>query len=265
MKCNIVCGFAITALFFAAPFSAASAADMPLKAPPPPPAPAINWTGLYIGGDVGGLWTSNTANWNPLPTPFDFGTFGTSGSNGGSSLVGGLHAGYDWQFASTWVAGIEGDWSWTRAKGSSSGPWNFDPPPGATPNAFTNMSSTLDWMASIRPRLGYLVLPNLLAYGTGGAAWGKFDYAANNSNGPVPVPYITNAAFSNTTSGYVVGGGLEWAMTNNWLLRGEYLFYRFNNGPSVIAPAVNYPANPSGYTWSGTNVSVARVGLSYKF
>ena len=161
----------------------ALAADMAVKAPPPPvAAPTYSWTGFYIGGDIGGLQTSNTATWNPLPSPIAFGKSPSTGGTGGSSFVGGLHAGYNWQFAPTLVTGIEGDWSWTKASGSFSQPWIGIPPPNL-PGAVTNMSSTLDWMSSIRARLGYLVLPNLLAYGTGGAAWAKIDYAANNHGG----------------------------------------------------------------------------------
>jgi opacity protein-like surface antigen len=63
----------------------------------------------------------------------------------------------------------------------------------------------------------------------------------------------------------VAGGGLEWAMTTNWLLRGEYLFYSLSGSPSVVVPVANYPGFPSGYSWSNTNVGVGRLGLSYKF
>ena len=242
----------------------ALAADMAVKAPPAPvPASAPpGWTGFYVGGDVGGAWTSNTGTWAPLPSPLAFGVFGQSGSNGGSSFVGGLHAGYNWEFAPTWVAGIEGDWSWAAAKGSFSQAWTITPPPGPCPGCFTSMSSHLDWISSLRARFGYLVTPTVMAYATGGVAWGKFDYAANNSNA---VTYVTNAAFSSTQTGFAVGGGLEWAMTKNWLVRAEYLYYRFNNGPSVVANSTAFPANPSGYSWSSTNVNVARAGLSYKF
>jgi outer membrane immunogenic protein len=250
--------------------SVATAADVPAKGVWSTKVPAaaleVNWTGFYVGGDLGGLWSSNTGAWAPLPSPAVFGVFGQSGSNGGSSFIGGLHAGYNWQFAPTWVAGIEGDWSWIKASGSFSQIWAFDPPPGTLTGSFTNMSSSLDWVASLRARLGYLFFHNLLAYGTGGVAWTKIDYAANNSSGFVGLgSYITNAAVSSTQTGYTVGGGLEWAITNNWLLRGEYLYYHFNSGPSVVAQSINFPTFPSSYSWSSTNVSVARVGMSYKF
>jgi outer membrane immunogenic protein len=123
------------------------------------------------------------------------------------------------------------------------------------------MGSSLDWVSSLRARLGYLVMPNLMTYGTVGGAWGKVDYTASNSGGVVP--YRTSAAFSKTQGGWVADAGLEWMMTNNWLLRGEYLYYSLNSSPSTVAGSTG-PLGPSGYSWSNTNLSVARAALSYK-
>ena len=110
---------AITALIGVRAF----AADMVVKAPPPAPPPVYSWTGFYVGGDLGGAWTSNTGTWNPLPSEAAFSEYNQIGGNGGSSFLGGFHAGYNYQFAPTWVSGLEGDWSWTKAKGSFTQPW----------------------------------------------------------------------------------------------------------------------------------------------
>jgi outer membrane immunogenic protein len=240
---------------------AADLAPLPYRVPPPVFVPVFTWTGFYVGGNIGGAATSVNELWSP--------TFGVSpilGSTGGTSLAGGVQAGYDWQFAPTWVAGIEGDLSWASARGSINQPWVLYPSGSLVPGSFTSMSSTLDWVSSIRVRLGYLVTPTLLAYATAGGAWGKFDYAASNSAPSAPPPsYATSTAFSTTQGGWVAGGGLEWAMTTNWLLRGEYLFYSLSGSPSLLVPAANYPGFPSGYSWSNTNVGMVRLGLSYKF
>jgi outer membrane immunogenic protein len=235
------------------------------RAPPPVLVRAFSWTGFYIGANVGGAATSINELWSPLPSSATFGAFPIAGSTGGASFTGGFQAGYNWQFAPTWVAGIEGDWSWADARGNINQPWVLDPSGAVVAGSVTSMSSTLDWVSSIRARLGYLITPTLMAYGTAGGAWGKIDYAANNFAPATPPPYATSAAFSNTQGGWVAGGGLEWAFTPHWLLRGEYLFYGLSGFPSVVAPSANYPALPSGYSWSNTNVGVARVGLSYKF
>jgi outer membrane immunogenic protein len=186
--------------------------------------------------------------------------------HGRIAFAGGVQAGYDWQFAPAWVAGIEGDWSWANARGTITQPWALYPGGATVAGSFTSMSSTLDWVSSIRVRLGYLVMPTLLVYGTAGGAWGKIDYAASSFAPATPPPqYAASTAFSNTQGGWVVGGGLEWAMTTNWLLRGEYLFYSLSGFPLVVVPAASYPGFPSGYSWSNTNVGVGRLGLSYKF
>lgn len=243
----------------------ADAADLsPMASKTSPlPAPVDSWTGFYVGGDIGGAWSSNTATFDPLPTPggIAFGIAAISGRNYGSGAIGGLHAGYNWQFAPTWVTGIEGDWSWSKAGGSMSGPWVAIPPAVVFPPSFTTMSSRLDWVTSVRARFGYLVTPNLLAYATGGMAWAKTDYAATASG----FLYFANTTFSQTQLGYTLGGGLEWAITTNWLLRAEYLFYNFGHAPNVVVAAVGGSANPSGFSWTATNLSVLRGGLSYKF
>lgn len=204
------------------------------------------------------------ALWSPVPSSAAFGAFPAAGNTGGSSAIGGFQVGYNWQFAPTWVAGIEGDWSWANAGSSFNQPWVVNPGGAAVSGSFTSMSSTLDWVSSLRARLGYLVLPNLMAYGTAGGAWGKVDYAASNFAPGTP-GYATSTAFSSTQGGWVAGGGLEWMIRPNWLLRGEYLYYSLNGSPTVAAGSASAPGFPSGYSWSNTNVSVARAALSYKF
>jgi outer membrane immunogenic protein len=161
-----------------------------------------------------------------------------------------------------WVGGIEGDWTWAKARGTLTQPWVAEPGLAVNPGSVTTMSTSLDWLASARGRVGYLVAPKLLAYATGGIAWARLDYAASNTD---TVVYSTSAALSRTATGYAIGGGVEWEMTCNWFVRAQYLYYRFDAGPSVIAQAISAPASPSGYSWSNTAVSVATGGLSYKF
>jgi outer membrane immunogenic protein len=244
----------------------AIAADLPYKARPLVAAPAAGWTGFYLGANVGGVWTHSDGTRNPIPSPAAFGVNPVTGAIDASGVAVGMHGGFNYQFAPSFVAGIEADWTWTNA--SSSFTQTLTRIGTATPVAgtFATMSTKLDWLASVRGRLGYLVTPDLLAYVTGGGAWGGVNYAANVSNGVAagPTSYVAPVTFSNTPSGYVVGGGLEWKMAGNWLVRGEYLFYRLG-GASATGTSVNFPAFPSGYVWSNMNINEGRVGLSYKF
>lgn len=255
---------AVTAI--AALSAPAFAADLPVKAPPRVAAPAYTWTGFYVGADLGGVWKHNTATWNPLPSSAAFGVFPISGDNNGSGVTAGFHAGYNWQFAPTWVVGLEGDWSWANAKGTLTQPWLLNPGGGVVAGSFTTMSTKLDWLASIRGRLGFLVTPSLLVYGTAGVGFGDFKYTAANSNGLVGVANYTTAFSSSTTeTGWVAGGGVEWAFWEHWSVRAEYLHYGFDHGPNAIVGAASAPAFPSNYVWSRNNVDVGRAGVSYKF
>jgi opacity protein-like surface antigen len=94
-----------------------SAAQPMYKAPPMMTAP--NWTGFYIGGDIGGAWSHSDSSWFALPSAATFGVNSTGGSNDGSGFLGGVHLGYNYQFAPAWVAGLEGDWTWTHTRGSN--------------------------------------------------------------------------------------------------------------------------------------------------
>ena len=157
--------------------SIASAADLPVKAPPPAPmAPPYSWTGFYVGGDVGAIRNRSSGEWDPLPNRDFFGELSIAGDLKKTAFIGGLHAGYNWQFAPTWVVGIEGDMSWTDAKGEFTMPWTrlIGGAAGANrPDAHTSMSIGPDWIATVRGRIGYLVVSNALRISPGGARVGQ--------------------------------------------------------------------------------------------
>jgi outer membrane immunogenic protein len=180
--------------------SAAYAADIAVKAAPPAPAPIPpSWTGIYFGGDLGGAWMSdrnftfadlgNAASNTCGPCTLPYSSPPLSSHNE-SSAFGGLFAGYNWQFSPTsgwgnWVVGVEGDISWSNLRASASGPLFSDagPTSAIVPVPGSNLSFDTDnqWIATVRGRLGWLWTPSLLIYGTGGAAWGRFDNSADAS------------------------------------------------------------------------------------
>jgi outer membrane immunogenic protein len=251
----------------------ASAADLAARAPvykAPPPAPApYSWTGFYVGGDIGALWTHSGAGvWDPGPNPFSFGEFPITGNlQKDGQFVGGVHVGYNYQFAPTWVAGIEGDWSGTDAKASFTRSW-INTVVGLRPDSQSTLSIKENWLATVRARIGYLVTPAALVYFTGGAAWGDFDYAANAHN--ETFTYVATSQFSKTQAGYVLGGGFEYEFWGNWSARAEYLYYHLSTTAATTAfdGTGNFPPPtfPSGFAWTGgTNINVVRAGVSYKF
>lgn len=244
-----------TAAFVAFTITSASAADMAprYKAPPPIVAPVWSWTGFYAGLHVGGGFSdTNVFATNQFFPAFDPGSFGTDGSG----VVGGGQIGYNWQFAPNWLLGIEGDISGTGIRNNATVPiTQLGVPVGAGFNHVADRS--IDWMASIRGRLGW-VWDRWLVYGTGGAAWADVNYRTDYTNFGTNIPVSTNV----TLSGWVAGGGVEYAVANNWTVRAEYLYYDFGDetiiNPTVV-PGLNYLST------FDNKIHVVRAGVNYKF
>jgi outer membrane immunogenic protein len=173
--------------------SSAYAADMPVKAPPAPyiPAPVWNWTGFYIGVNLGGTW----ANTNSENFTGDM-----------SGVVGGGQVGYNWQVNNV-LLGVEGDFNGTSLRNSND---VFVPGVGAF-----STEAKLPWFATARGRLGWVNGP-WLVYATGGAAWVNFEANITGPGGSVS----DNA----TRSGWTAGGGVEWMFLPKWSAKLEYLF-----------------------------------------
>src|SRR5262249_27412556 len=131
------------------------------------------------------------------------------------------------------------------------------------------------WFATARVRAGFTPWERVLIYGTAGVAWSNFTSNTAVSFATPANPFT--AVFSGATHagsvstnqvGWVAGGGVEWALTNNWSVKAEYLSLRFD-GFNYASPltAATFPFAP-GYAWN-TNISlreqVARIGVNYKF
>src|SRR5882757_5650346 len=133
----------------------AMSADLSVKAPvykAAPPVYAYNWTGCYVGGNVGGLWARK--DWTVT------GTGQAIGSHDADSWLGGVQGGCNYQFAGGWVVGIQGDYDWTDAKGSSA---------DLIANGFSEQSKIRS-LASVTGRVGY-AWDRFLGYVKGGGAW----------------------------------------------------------------------------------------------
>lgn len=251
----------VSALAALAVVGSAHAADLPVKAPPMiSAAPVFNWTGCYIGGNIGAAWSRQDAD-SAVPLISDqapgFVTLG------GSSVIGGAHIGCNYQFAPSFVAGIEGDWSATRLSDTQTLP-NLLRNGVPVGNGGISFSHETTWLASVRGRLGVVASPNMLLYVTGGVAWNNTNYADSDIfNGGCP--NCAANAFSVITTGWVAGGGAEWApWNNNWLIRAEFLYYRFA-GATDTPVRLAFPLAPPTFTWHDNNIGEVRLGVSYKF
>ena len=215
------------ALLFSVP---AFAADLAI-APAPAPVAYPSWTGFYIGVHAGAAWEEISSGSINDPNGFN-----ASGSlAGGSALgaVGGLQAGYNWQFAPAWVAGVEGDFSWTSLADQRGGPALGPNGALAAPNASVTLNANTQWLASARAKLGFTGwFNNTMLYVTGGAAWANIEYSAVLFNtGPTNRPRHKTT----TKSGWVIGAGAEWMVTPNVLLRAEYLYYGIDSSNTLSA------------------------------
>lgn len=203
--------FALVTIGLSALTAPALAADLPTRrAPPvyvPPPIPAFSWAGFYIGGQAGYAFGEDHAV-NQLNAP------GGRVSHP-DGFIGGGHVGYNFAAipgfggpglgAGGLVLGIEGD-----ADGST-----YHDTYGI--NAVTTMKS--DVQGSVRGRVGF-AYDRVLFYATGGAAFATFQDDFHN-------PAL--ATFTRTRVGYTVGGGVEYAFTNNWSARAEYRYSDFGS------------------------------------
>jgi outer membrane immunogenic protein len=215
----------------------AMAADMPVKARPPAPAPVAvyNWTGCYIGGNVGGGWArtkqSQIAKLTPGPVPVGPNDFGASDD---SAFIGGGQIGCDYQYNS-WVFGLQGKVDFGDIKSSHGIPTAF--PGFPAPTSFTSINKTKD-VVTATARLGYLFTPAMLAYVKGGGAWARVDHTFI---GHVPVDFLSESASDISRQGWTVGGGLEWMFAPGWSIFGEYNYMDFGTkdvafvqGPATV-------------------------------
>jgi outer membrane immunogenic protein len=261
--------------------SGAFAADMSLKAAP---APLYNWTGFYVGLNAGyGFNADPTVSFSPADT----GAAGEIGNISGAPIsyglkgfVGGLQAGYNWQLNQNWLVGLEGDFSGGKIKGA--GQSSFLSAGDGTFNAFA--STEVNWFGTVRGRVGYLITPNWLLFGTGGFAYGEVKNNLSLANATFNGAFLNDATGflcgpigsqcfvggnSRVQPGYVVGGGFEYAFTGSLSLKAEYSYVNLgsSHAANVVALDSNGHPTPTAVTaaFSDTAFNIVRLGFNYKY
>jgi outer membrane immunogenic protein len=274
----------LAALILALPLSAANAADLPTKKESAvAPVASPTWTGGYIGMNAGGTW-ANSTSMNAVTWTYYNSPVSTALLNGGvptgsaAGFIGGGQIGYNWQSQFTGhdlVTGIEADIQ--GVAGSSSygnlqrmaAYTRFDAPQSMLSNA--RASSTLNYLGTVRGRIGYLVRPSLLVYGTGGLAYGGVSTGITNAQTYTDIPgamLVGRNSYSNTQVGWTAGGGIEWMFMQNWSAKAEYLYYDLGRGSSTAINNVFYSSGfvrPQGLTQYSThfNGNIVRLGVNY--
>jgi outer membrane immunogenic protein len=198
------------------------------------PTATYNWSGVYIGLAAGYGWGKSTQDFDGIDynVPLD-----------PKGAFGGLYAGYNYQFSNDIVLGVEGDFNAAsiHAGGVHGISVGIDDPTYA-------YGSDLKWAASLRGRLGYAT-GQIMPFVTGGLAVAQYEISE------IPAaPY----SVSKTYTGWTLGAGVDFAMTNNILLRAEYRYADYGNEDFTGIPS-----------WTNQNVTLKtqdiRVGIAYKF
>ncbi len=253
---------------------AASGADLgrPVYRAPPPviaPAPVSFWTGFYVGGFVGGAFPNEDVTATDLGSTGGFYAPGTLYNRGSSpwsyglddSFIGGGTIGYNWQFpGSPFLVGIEGEVGYMRLTGSAPDP--------VSPGLDTVSSARVgDWYAVLSGRLGWLPTPDWLVYAKGGAVWTELhaDVVDSCTTGACGLGTV-NATGSDTTTGWALGGGVEWMFAPRWSAKAEYLFLGIDDSIKTCGPG---GANAAGsdFCWGHdfNGVHTVKVGVNYHF
>jgi outer membrane immunogenic protein len=240
----------------------ASAADLPRKSVAPVFAqvPAFSWTGFYIGLNAGASfadtkWDSTaTGAWAGTgPKPF-LDAFG-DGSSNRTNFTGGIQAGYNYQFGAL-VAGVEADIGYFSTKRRT----QISTLIVGNRVDFTTSSGAGDYLGTVRGRIG-VAFDRFLIYATGGLAITETRvsqqvfFAGTGST--------ASGSSSKTQLGYTIGAGAEYAFTNNWTVKAEYLFLDFGkNSAALFNPA--FPTFTHAVE-SKNRAHIVRAGVNYKF
>jgi outer membrane immunogenic protein len=263
---RIFIGIAAIASLLTTNAMAADLAARPYTKAPPPVLAVYDWTGFYIGGNVGYSWgrSSDTSSLSNTAGTVLFTSIDRSSLNG---VVGGGQVGYNWQMQS-WLWGLEADIQGTGERGSRA----FICPTGICTPTFgvvavfpgppvpVALEQKLEWFGTVRGRVGVLAAPTVLLYATGGLAYGGVK--TNETVGVLP-----GFSSSSTRAGYTVGAGIEGVIGGNWTAKLEYLYVdlgRVSGSFTTTAAALGGGVLTSSYSSRVTD-NVLRVGLNYKF
>lgn len=279
--------------------SAATAADMPLKAPAPV-VEAWTWTGFYVGLNAGGFWGHGDQGFYIDDSLGRYYTFGAGQPANiaqvmyvgnqtlrNSGFTGGAQIGYNYQ-TGPWVLGWEADLNWFNPDETSTRQ-SLLPPPAVTNTGarvpFTISDSTsADWLATFRIRAGIHPFNNLMIYGTAGGAVANVNLTSSYADGTTCPPQISCALRANVSTtqdawGFAGGAGFEWMFMRGWSFKAEYLFVSLKTSdvaviamptggviPAACPPGVGNPGFCSIFHYRPQFFeNILRVGVNYHF
>jgi outer membrane immunogenic protein len=301
MKAILLAGIGLLA--FAATGTPASAADLPVKAPvyKAPPVLPYSWAGFYLGGNVGYSWGRSHSTLTLSDATSGAVLSSNSANFNLDGVIGGGQIGYNWQ-SNNWVFGLEADIQASGEKGGTNtscagGPGGATTTAGAVDGTCSlghigdtvagnisalpvtdSLSEKIKWFGTVRGRIGPTITPTILAYVTGGLAYGQVSATDTISGvnlvgpqgvngGTLVVPVSASFGSSTTKVGWTIGAGIECVLGGNWTGKIEYLYVDLGKvSGSFVTPIVA----PSGAFLASSFSShitdnILRVGINYKF
>jgi outer membrane immunogenic protein len=212
--------------------SACLAEDLPANAA----ATAFTWNGFYIGAEAGGAWQRDALVETQIGNP----TYAHPETSRMSSAFGGAFAGYNFQ-ASSLVFGVEANIDGMNLNNTTL----------YSNSAIATFGSQTQWQAAIRGRAGF-ALDRALIYATGGVAFADIDHTY--TYGP------KSETIGSIRTGWTVGGGIDFALTDHWMARAEYRYTDF--GHKVDQPSFAWSGYPESHDETQNDV---HFGVGYKF
>lgn len=231
----------------------AFAAD--LGVPLPVAAPVFGWTSCYAGGHAGGGMAQNDMT-DPVQLVQDsflgLGTTTgvTTASFNSTGFVGGGQIGCDYEFSARWVLGVVGEISGSTLTGNTTVGL-----PLGLPGESALVSAKTDFIPSVSGRFGY-ALDRVLLYAKGGVAWAGSTYDVTGTFTGIPFAFEG----LDMRTGFVAGGGIEWAVTGPWSVSLEYDYYGFGHGSVLMSDPVNVLSGPVDTKLS---IQVVKLGINF--
>ncbi|WP_202322188.1 outer membrane protein [Mesorhizobium sp. 113-3-9] len=199
------------------------------------PTTVHDWSGVYVGGQIGYGFGKTDAVFSSPNTP----TFQASQDYDIDGFLGGVQVGYNYQINSL-VLGVEADIAGSDIKGHS-GEINV----GVRGDTY---DTKVDWFGTLRARAGY-AFDSTLIYGTGGLAYGSVEN--RYLGGP-----LNSFSEKGTKTGWTLGAGLEQAFTDHWSANVEYLYVDLRD------QTIDYGGSNTEFD---NKFSTVKIGMNYKF
>jgi outer membrane immunogenic protein len=214
----------------------------------------FTWTGAYVGAHIGYGWGGGNqlSDLNGYLSGFNASGFRVGEVDG--AFVG-VQSGYNFQFQ-RYVAGIEGDWGFLGTTGTA----QFPPLVGVAPGD-SNATIDMDYYGTITGRFGFLAGERVLIYAKAGWGWVHTRASFTDSNGDHTL--VTGLERKTTLDGAVWGGGIEYALSEWFSLKVEYL--HFDIGDTIIQTATTNSGNVFRFGHNISDIDTVKAGFNIRF